>query len=279
MKLTQLTPEDRERFQNQSLDEKIERAMDVIRQAMNRFDPKKSVVAWTGGKDSTLLLWLAREVCQERDIALPRALFIDEGDVFDEVREFVDKISDAWSVEVVVAHNEDVSSLAAELGDEIRVAELNERNRAEVKRLGYTEETFPYEPESYIGNHLMKTVATNIWLEEHSVNAMYVGVRWDEQEARSEDDFVRRIEEPAHHRVEPILAFTEQDVWDAIHTHEIPFVKLYEQGYRSLGARVTTEKTSDVPAWEQDLENTAEREGRRQDKEKIMKRLRDLGYM
>jgi len=34
-----------------------------------------------------------------------------------------------------------------------------------------------------------------------------------------------------------------------------------------------------VPAWKQDLENTEERAGRRQDKEKAMERMRKLGYM
>ena len=38
-------------------------------------------------------------------------------------------------------------------------------------------------------------------------------------------------------------------------------------------------KESDIPAWEQDLENTEERAGRRQDKEEAMARLRMLGYM
>jgi len=36
---------------------------------------------------------------------------------------------------------------------------------------------------------------------------------------------------------------------------------------------------ADIPAWGQDLENTVERAGRRQDKEKTMDRLRKLGYM
>jgi phosphoadenosine phosphosulfate reductase len=38
-------------------------------------------------------------------------------------------------------------------------------------------------------------------------------------------------------------------------------------------------KMSDLPAWEQDLENTTERAGRGQEKEQIMKQLRNLGYM
>jgi phosphoadenosine phosphosulfate reductase len=59
----------------------------------------------------------------------------------------------------------------------------------------------------------------------------------------------------------------------------MPFCSLYYQGYRSLGAKGSTSKNSDIPAWEQDLENTTERAGRGQDKEQVMEQLRTLGYM
>lgn len=77
----------------------------------------------------------------------------------------------------------------------------------------------------------------------------------------------------------PILHFTERDVWDAHFACDIPICSLYQQGYRSLGARVSTTKSGDAPACEQDLENTTERGGRRQDKEELMEKLRQLGYM
>jgi phosphoadenosine phosphosulfate reductase len=79
--------------------------------------------------------------------------------------------------------------------------------------------------------------------------------------------------------VHPILHFKERDIWNTIHKNEIPFCSLYYQGYRSLGAKGSTSKASDIPAWEQDLDNTPERVGRSQEKEDIMEKLRDLGYM
>jgi len=63
-------------------------------------------------------------------------------------------------------------------------------------------------------------------------------------------------------------------------THEdIPVSPKYFKGFRSLGSEVSTDKAAEEPAWLQDLDNTTERAGRAQDKEDLMERLRDLGYM
>jgi phosphoadenosine phosphosulfate reductase len=81
-------------------------------------------------------------------------------------------------------------------------------------------------------------------------------------------------------RIKPILHFTERLLWDTYEIYKIPYCVLYEKGYRSLGAKTTSAIAEPgVPAWEQDLEHTTERAGRRQDKEQMMARLRDLGYM
>ena len=60
-------------------------------------------------------------------------------------------------------------------------------------------------------------------------------------------------------RICPNLHFTERDVWNAHFTYSIPICELYKNGYRSLGAKVSITKMTDVPAWEQDLKNTYER--------------------
>jgi phosphoadenosine phosphosulfate reductase len=274
-----LIKEQREKFFNFTLDEKIEQSKKIIKETLRKFSHDQLCIAWTGGKDSTTMLWLYREVCKELGEPMPRAIFIDEGYVFEEIIDLVNMIKDKWNVEVTIVKNTDVSDKAQNVGDIIKVADLDERNRIEIEKLGYTEDTFVFEPESYVGNHLMKTVAMNIFLEENRVKALSTAIRWDEQEARVTEDYFSTRTNPDHTRAHPILHFKERDIWNTIHKNNIPFCSLYYQGYRSLGAKGSTTKISDIPAWKQDLENTPERAGRGQDKEEIMAQLRSLGYM
>lgn len=260
-----------------SLDEKIEKSKEIIREALEKYS--SVALTWTGGKDSTLMLYLVKLVCEENGFRLPRVVFINEGDIFDEVLEFISDLSKKWSLDVTEIKNEDVLNQVNKVGDMVKVENLNETNRKELEKLGFRGEEFPFEPESLIGCHLMKTVPLKLFVKENSVDAVFVAIRWDEQEARSDETFFSLRKDPEHVRIHPILHFREKDVWDATIKLKIPINKLYEKGYRSLGARSTTERVGELPAWEQDLEKIPERSGRHQDKEGIMRRLRELGYM
>ena len=264
---------------NRSLSKKIAKSMQVISQAFENFPHNKIVLAWTGGKDSTLITWLTVKVCEKNSFLKPRAMFINEGDVFEEMIDFVKKWGKKWEIKVDFVSNNNVLKQVKKIGDPVYVKKLSQRNQEELKKLGFKGKKFPFEPESYLGNHLMKTVAMNMYLEKHGIRALITGIRWDEQEARAKETYFSPRKGPDHTRVHPILHFRERDVWQAIHQLDIPYVELYKKGFRSLGAKETTEKLLDIPAWEQDLERTRERAGRRQDKEKIMERLRQLGYM
>ena len=275
---------DLDEHQQTILAKKVEDAKNVIRETLAKFGSESLRTAWTGGKDSTLVLWLVREVCRESGRPLPKCFNIDEGDMFPEIVEFIEAVKAEWGVEIIHIHNADVSTAAGgKLGAPVRVTALDERNRREIERLGYEEDEFTYEPESFVGNHLMKTVTMNRYLEDEKVAGLFIGVRWDEQAARANEQYFNLHDatayNPEHMRIHPILHFLERDVWDAHFQYGIPLCKLYRLGYRSLGARITTSRQQDVPAWEQDLEGTYERGGRRQDKEELMARLRQLGYM
>jgi phosphoadenosine phosphosulfate reductase len=274
-----MATEDKDELMSLSIEEKVEQSKKIIQLALKKYDSEKLAIAWTGGKDSTTMTWLFRKTCRELSMKMPQCMFIDEGSVFNEIWDLVNKVKKEWGLDVVIAKNTDVSDKAKNIGDMIQVSSLNERNRAELEKLGFGEEEFPFEPESFIGNHLMKTVAMNTFLEDNAIQALATAIRWDEQTARVDETYFSERENPSHIRVQPILHFRERDIWDTIHTYSLPFCELYKVGYRSLGAQGSTVKNSDIPAWEQDLENTPERAGRGQSKEDVMDKLRSLGYM
>ncbi|MFC7221623.1 phosphoadenosine phosphosulfate reductase family protein [Halalkalicoccus sp. GCM10025322] len=298
-----------------TLDAKIEKAIEVTRRGLEQYE--NPAVMWTGGKDSTLTLYFIKEVARQFDLEVPPAVFIDHYQHFDEIHDFVEKWADEWDLEVIYARNEDVGEYVEEHGlepgDDVPIEELNEQNRHHVRDLlEYEEDTFPFLLDTYVGNHLLKTVALNNALEEYDIDGVISGVRWDEQEARADETFFSPRHDPdiypPHDRIQPILQFDEAAVWDAfwyvvvpetvegypeeghvpqsyddlpegISQEDIPISPKYFEGFRSLGSEISTERSEEEPAWLQDLDNTTERAGRAQDKEDLMERLRDLGYM
>jgi phosphoadenosine phosphosulfate reductase len=267
------------------INKKIDDAKKEIRKAFQMFKQTELAITWTGGKDSTLTLWLIRQVCEEDDRPLPTVFTISEYDVFTEIEDFMKEYSNKWDIDLVWYLNEDVVKAAGgELGAIVQVKDLNERNQKEIQRIGYEEDEFIFEAESYTGNHLMKTVMFNKFIEDRKIKACIQGIRWDEHSARMNDEYLTHYEaadlSPEHTRICPILHFTERDIWDITRGFGIPYNSLYQHGYRSLGAKSSSKIAMEgVPAWEQDLENTGERDGRRQDKEEAMEKLRKLGYM
>jgi phosphoadenosine phosphosulfate reductase len=297
------------------IDTKLEKATEVLKHGLEQY--RNPAVMWTGGKDSTLTLYVVKEVAERFDVEVPPVVFIDHFQHFDELIDFAEHWADRWDLDLVYARNDDVGEYVDEHGltpgDDIPVADLSEHNRHHVRNiLEYEEESFPFLLDTYVGNHLLKTVALNDTLETEDIDGIISGIRWDEQEARADETFFSARHDPdiypPHDRVQPILQFDEADVWEAFWyyvvpdtvpdypddgyvpqgyddlpnglTHEdIPVSPKYFEGFRSLGSEVSTEKSNEEPAWLQNLEETTERAGRAQDKEDLMERLRDLGYM
>lgn len=264
---------------SRDIEEKVEYSKEIIREAFLKFKPQEMAIAITGGKDSTTNLWLFREVCNEAGYDLPVCMFIDEGDVFDEIEEFVNGLKKDWALDIVRLKNEDVSSRAASIGGIVTVSSLNENNQAALREMDFGDAEFSFVPDSPVCNHLMKTIPMRDFIIKNDIKAVATAIRWDEQTAREQEEFYAPRSIPDHTRIHPILHFKERDIWIAIFKYGIPYNSLYRLGYRSLGARCATGKDSDIPAWMQDLEDTPERVGRGQDKEQVMDQLRALGYM
>ncbi|MGC8610088.1 MAG: phosphoadenosine phosphosulfate reductase family protein [Thermoplasmata archaeon] len=258
-----------------SLNAKEEIAKIVIKDALERY--KRPFVVWSAGKDSMVVLHLVKTYVEKNNLEMPPALFIDHGQHYDETLEMIDKISKEWNFKVIFARNED--ALGKIKDGKIYVKDLNEENQMEVRKIGFLGDYFEYSLETDVGNHILKTVAMNDAIRRYRIDALFTGIRWDENEARSWEVFISPREDPPHVRVHPILPFTERNIWEYTFKYNLPIHPLYKQGYRSIDGKYDSKKTDDRPAWEQDLEHTYERAGRSQDKEGMMEKLRRFGYM
>jgi phosphoadenosine phosphosulfate reductase len=219
-----------------TLDDKIAKSQAILKEALDRF-PGKIALAWTGGKDSTTTLHLLRDLGGGQ-VPIP-VLNIDTSVKFKEIYDFRDRVAREWNLNLLIERNEEALT-------KIKIAENKEecclRLKAEV---------------------ISQAISTYGW------EALITGMRWDEHPDRAKDEYFVRHDHPPHVRVQPILHFTELDIWQYIKNNQIPYCNLYKKGYRSLGCE---------PCTKMGLSGRAERGGRDQNKEEIMKRLRAMGY-
>ena len=219
-----------------SLKEKERQSIEIIKRAVELYGADNIGIAWTGGKDSTTVLHLIRQVF---DGHIPfKVINIDTSVKFPEIYAFRDRLHKEWGFDLRIFRNEDASKWLKISNDHVECC------------------------------YQLKTVPLNQAIESLGLKALITGVRWDEQEARADEEYFSKRDNPEHIRVQPILHFREVDIWQYIKKYNIPYCELYNKGYRSLGCAPCTDLSS----------GRHERSGRAQDKEKIMAKLRELGY-
>lgn len=227
-----------------SLQEKTEAALRLLGEAAEKLDANNEnavAVAWTGGKDSTVVLHLWREVLRRRGWAGPLvALNLDTGVKFPEILAFRDRLAEAWMVKLLVARP------AVELST-YPVAQDKARCCAELK---------------------IAPLAAAI--DAQRIRVLLTGVRRDEHPSRRDRSAREEIAAPLHLRLHPVLEFSEMDVWAYITEQGLEYCELYNQGYRSLGCRPCTSLPLDAAS--------EERAGRDQGKEGLLGALHSLGY-
>ncbi|MDR1576991.1 MAG: sulfate adenylyltransferase subunit 2 [Deltaproteobacteria bacterium] len=238
---------------------------------------------WSIGKDSTVLLWLAKKAFFGH-CPFP-FIHVDTSYKIPQMIVYRDKVAKELGLEMIVHQN--VKALAAGMGPD--------KGRL-------------------ICCQALKTEALSEMTAKHGFEGLIVGVRRDEEGSRSKervfsertkDDVWDYVHQPpelwgqfktdfpkGHHiRVHPLLQWSEIDIWRYIDQERIPVIDLYfaknGQRYRSLGCAPCTglidSQATTVPDIIRELENTkvSERAGRAQDQEDAyaMQKLRRDGYM
>lgn len=222
------------------LDKKVIKAKTVIKKAFQKWQPEEIAVAWTGGKDSTTLLHLVLQTVPPNTPF--QVIFNDSTIEFPQIYQFINNLFKLWKFNLVwIKHSESDLSLYRKV--------RSKEKKMEVMRLAKI--------------HAIENAVKN-----YHIKAFLSGIRWDEQAARSQETYFSPRGD--HLRVHPILHFTLADIWEYIHTFNVPYVDLYDKGYKSLGEAPFTKPATNADA--------PERSGREATKEKVMARLRKLGY-
>jgi len=280
----------------------------IIREAYANFP--NLCMLWSIGKDSTVLLWLAKKAFFGH-VPFP-LVHIDTAYKIPEMVAYRDKLALELKINMIYGQNKEALEKKQTFPD-------NAMNRIDCCKTLKTlalKNTLSGEWPRYKLNHATKKYEIDENKEPYT--GVIVGVRADEEGSRSKEryfsprdkqndwnisdqppelwnQFNTDFPKGAHLRVHPLLDWTELDIWKYIGKENIPITKLYfdngkGQRYRSLGCYPCTkpvESTAkNVDEIIKELEsgkfsNIAERSGRDQDKEDGggLETLRKDGYM
>ena len=222
-----------------TLDDAVAQTEAVMTDLLGRVDPRRVRVAWTGGKDSTVVLFVWKTLLDHHGLGPARAINLDTGCKFPEVLAFRDRLTEEWGVDLLVARPAvplDDYPLAADPVTCCRDLKV-EPLKAAVRTTGAT--------------HLLS------------------GIRRDEHPDREGRAVFEQRRDPDYTLVNPILDFTETDIWAFHARFNLPHCELYDLGYRSLGCEPCTRKP---------VGGGPEREGRSGSKEAALGTLTSLGY-
>ena len=275
------------------LDELEAQSIYLLREAYHSFS--NLCMPWSMGKDSNVLVWLSKKAfCGKIPYPL---LHIDTTYEFPEMLEFREWAVKHYQLDLIVKINEDARAGRGTYSSPV----------------GYDS----HDPVTV--THELKSVALQQILTERKFDALITGIRRDEDSTRAKEryfsprnadfewdykdqppefwnQFTTALEPGEHIRVQPLLDWTEVDIWRYIEREKILIPQMYfarrgEDGqfyrYRSLGCWPITKPVLSAAATipeiiaELEVTKTSERAGRAQDhhERNAMQKLRAKGFM
>ncbi len=290
------------------LDKLEAQSVHILREAYREF--KSLVMLWSIGKDSTVLLWLARKAFFGH---MPFPLMhVDTHYKLPAMITYRDRLALEFKLDLIVGEN--TAALAAkETFPDGKLSRIDCCRKLKSEALKHT---LSGEWPRLRIDHATGTLVPDPSRE--AFTGVIVGARADEEGSRSKERYFSPRDKQndwdvgdqppelwnqyktdfapgTHVRVHPLLDWTELNIWEYIHRENIPIIDLYfnhgdGKRYRSLGcypctgpveseARTVAEIIAELRTGK--FANIAERSGRAQDKEDGggLETLRREGYM
>ena len=284
------------------------RSIYILREAYANF--RSLCMLWSIGKDSTVMLWLARKAFFGH-VPFP-LVHVDTGFKIKEMIRYRDELTRKWKLNMVVGQNQEALQSKMTFPD----GQLNRVDCCRQLKTAALRHTLDGTWPRLVFDHDLDR-----YVQDESALAfegVIVGARADEEGSRSKERYFspRDTENTwdvgdqppefwsyyktdfapgTHLRIHPLLDWTELNIWEYIEMENIPTVSLYyDQGkgcrYRSLGCEPCTQPVESTAASSMEIiaelsegkfKDVAERSGRAQDKEDGggLETLRREGYM
>ena len=290
------------------LDQLESRSIHILREAYREF--KSLCMLWSIGKDSTVLLWLARKAFFGH-VPFP-LVHIDTGFKIPEMIQYRDRIAREWKLNMVVGQNVEALREKRTFPDgaldriaccrTLKTEALRNTLSGAWPRWRMNHETGQYEEDPNREPYTGVIVGARADEEGSRSKERYFSPRdkkneWDVDDQPPElwNYYKTAFAPGTHVRVHPLLDWTELNLWEYIQREGVPIIDLYfDRGegmrYRSLGCLPCTlgvqSTAKNVDEIVEELRtgkfaNIAERSGRAQDKDDGggLETLRREGYM
>ncbi len=290
------------------LDRLEAKSIHIIREAYSQF--KSLCMLWSIGKDSTVLLCLARKAFYGH-VPFP-LVHIDTHYKIPEMIKYRDRLALSWNLDMIYGENTEALAAKSTFPD----GQLSRIECCKALKTEALAHTLAGDWPRYRMNHKLGKYEIDGNTEPYT--GVIVGVRADEEGSRSKEryfsprdkhndwdigdqppefwgQYKTDFKPGTHIRVHPLLDWTELNIWEYIRRENVPVVSLYfDQGegkrYRSLGCWPCTKPVESAAKNLDEIigelktgkfANIAERSGREQDKEDGggLEELRKDGYM
>lgn len=194
-----------------TLESKLSETKEILSWAFDEFD--KIALACSFGKDSVTVLSIAREL--KPDVTV---FWIKTGYAFKETEDFKDRLVKEWGLNMV---------------------EVTPRISKDELEKAHGKELYKNDPKTCC--ECLKVEPTRRFLS--GLDAWITGLRRDETEHRKDMEMVERYEAMPV-KINPIVKWTADDVWNYIKSYNVPYNPLYDKGFISLGCEPCTRACS-----------------------------------
>jgi len=221
---------------------------------------------FTGGKEALVVSHMLLNRVGEEGEAPVRYGVVDTGNHFQEMYGFRNRYVDEKGIDLVKKVDEDLLENIILDDDDPRGYhgswDEEKAGNVEVSKDDWT-------VEESCGK--LKVNGIKKFIEDVS-NTLITGQRSTDLTVSSTDSIKTKREEPAKHtRINPLLNWSQENVWRYIHNHGLEYPEMYDRGYNHTDSKCCTQSPGDI----------GEHGGKQVDAEKreVTSRLKELGYM